>query len=112
MSVYIYGADIPRPEYPRPQFERKHWICLNGEWTYQFDFGRSGLEQGLQHSKGFDGKIVVPFCPESPLSGIGHKDFINALWYHRTISIPQSWDGSPVILYYTSEVWIINLKFS
>lgn len=111
MSVYIYGADIPRPEYPRPQFERKHWICLNGEWTYQFDFGRSGLEQGFQHSRGFNGKIVVPFCPESPLSGIGHKDFINALWYHRTISIPQSWDGSHIILHfggvdYKSQIFI------
>lgn len=34
---------IPRPEYPRPQFERKDWINLNGQWTFCFDFGKSGL---------------------------------------------------------------------
>lgn len=36
-------SQIPRPEYPRPQFERTDWINLNGEWTYTFDFGASGL---------------------------------------------------------------------
>lgn len=29
--------DIPRPEYPRPQFERTTWVNLNGTWTYEFD---------------------------------------------------------------------------
>ena len=74
---------IPRPEYPRPQFERLDWINLNGEWTYEFDFGLSGRERGLQKSTGFDGKINVPFCPESKLSGVEHKDFILAMFYHR-----------------------------
>ena len=36
------AADVPRPEYPRPQFERAEWLNLNGTWTYAFDFGRSG----------------------------------------------------------------------
>ena len=40
-------SQIPRPEYPRPQFERTDWINLNGEWTYTFDFGASGLERAL-----------------------------------------------------------------
>lgn len=100
LSVCCYGGDIPRPEYPRPQFERPDWICLNGQWTYRFDFGKSGLENNFQDSRGFDGRITVPFCPESPLSGIGHKDFINAMWYQRTISIPVSWDGRRVILHF------------
>ena len=47
-------SQIPRPEYPRPQFERTDWINLNGEWTYTFDFGASGLERGYVGSKGFD----------------------------------------------------------
>ena len=51
---------IPRPEYSRPQFERLDWINLNGEWTYEFDFGLSGRERGLQKSTGFDGQINVP----------------------------------------------------
>lgn len=44
-------SQIPRPEYPRPQFERTDWINLNGEWTYTFDFGASGLERGYAGSK-------------------------------------------------------------
>lgn len=91
-------ADIPRPEYPRPQFERDSWVNLNGEWTYQFDFGKSGKEKGLEKTNGFTEKITVPFCPESPLSGVGHTDFINALWYHRDFSIPEEWNGKKILL--------------
>lgn len=92
------NADIPRNEYPRPQLERSEWKNLNGEWSYTFDFGKSGKDRGLQNSKGFDEKITVPFCPESKLSGVEHKDFIPAMWYHRKISVPQSWTGRDIML--------------
>ena len=72
--IPIFGQSIPRPEYPRPQFERKDWINLNGDWTYQFDFGKSGTENGFTNSKGFSNKIIVPFCPESKLSGVEYID--------------------------------------
>ena len=91
-------AAIPRPEYPRPQFERSEWINLNGTWTYEFDFSKSGLERSLFNSTGFASNIIVPFCPESPLSGVDHKDFINAMWYHRSINVPQNWDGKRIML--------------
>ena len=78
-------------EYPRPQFERTAWVNLNGEWDYTFDFANSGMEQEYHKATSFSGKITVPFCPESSLSGVGHKDFINHIWYHREISIPQDW---------------------
>jgi beta-galactosidase/beta-glucuronidase len=93
-------AQTPRPEYPRPQFERAVWQNLNGTWTYTFDFGRSGAEQGFQNSKGFDGKITVPFCPESKLSGVGHTDFINSIWYQRALSIPAEWKGKDILLHF------------
>lgn len=104
-------SQVPRPEYPRPQFERTDWINLNGEWTYTFDFGASGLERGYAGSKGFDGKIIVPFAPESKLSGVGHTDFIARIWYQRTIHIPAGWAQRNVMLnfgavYYTSEVYV------
>ncbi len=67
---------LPRPEYPRPQFERTEWLNLNGPWTFCYDAGGSGMERGLAESKGFDQQIIVPFCPESTLSGVGHTDFI------------------------------------
>ncbi len=93
---------IPRPEHPRPQFKRDTWINLNGEWSFDFDFGGSGRDKGreLFLSKGFDKKITVPFCPESPLSGVGYKDFISDMWYHRKVAIPAAWDGMRVILHF------------
>ena len=91
---------VPRAEYPRPQFQRAEWQCLNGQWTYQFDFGQSGAEQRLSESRGFADEITVPFCPESPLSGVGRKDFIPAMWYHRTLQVPASWQGRRVLLHF------------
>lgn len=110
ISLQMLG-NVPRPEYPRPQFERKDWQSLNGEWSFAFDFSQSGMEKKYPASQGFDSKITVPFAPESDLSGIGHKDFINDVWYQRDIAIPSDWEGKRVKLnfgavYYESEVFI------
>ena len=110
-SGAVKGASLPRAEYPRPQFERADWQNLNGRWTYIFDFSDTGFQRGYQASTGFDGSITVPFAPESELSGVGYKDYISNIWYHRTISIPQEWTGKNIRLnfgavYYTSEVYI------
>lgn len=92
------NAQTPRPEYPRPQFERSEWVNLNGTWSYSFDFGRTGAQKGWSKATSFDGKITVPFCPESSLSGVKHTDFINSIWYQRTLNIPAAWDGKQVML--------------
>ncbi|MFW6161604.1 MAG: glycoside hydrolase family 2 protein [Planctomycetota bacterium] len=102
---------IPRPEHPKPQFKRDAWANLNGRWSFALDPGRSGLAQGWQRNQGFDREIVVPFCPESALSGVGHTDFIEALWYHRVIEVPEAWAGREVLLHfgavdYESEVFV------
>ncbi len=91
---------IPRPEYPRPQFVREPWLNLNGTWTYAFDPGKSGMQRGFAHSEGFDDEIVVPFCPESRLSGVHHVDFIEMMWYHRAIEVPPDWDGKRILLHF------------
>ena len=31
-GIQTNAGEIPRKEYPRPQFERKTWLNLNGEW--------------------------------------------------------------------------------
>ena len=103
--------DIPRPEYPRPQFERSEWINLNGQWTYEFDFSNSGKSRRLTRAKQFSNTITVPFCPESKLSGVNYTDFINQMWYQRSISIPSGWEGKKIILHfgavdYYTEVFI------
>lgn len=96
----LTAVALPRAEYPRPQFERQDWQNLNGEWTYEFDFGKSGMNRKLYDSKGFADKITVPFCPESVLSGVQHTDFIPAMWYHRQIQIPASWQGKRTLLHF------------
>jgi len=102
---------LPRPEYPRPQLERSAWVNLNGPWTFTFDPGKSGMERDFSRSTGFDSTIIVPFCPESSLSGVAHTDFIEMMWYHRKLAIPADWAGRRVILHfgavdYESEVFI------
>ncbi len=105
---------IPRPEYPRPQFVRKDWLCLNGEWQFEMDNADSGLERGLRDRE-LKGKIVVPFCPESKLSGVENVDFMNAVWYRREAVIPKEWTGRKVLLHfgavdYEAFVWVNGVE--
>jgi beta-galactosidase/beta-glucuronidase len=78
------------------------------------DPGDSGLERGLRERELRD-RILVPFCPESSLSGIGHTDFMNAVWYRRTVSIPAAWAGRGVLLHfqavdYDATVWVNGVE--
>jgi beta-galactosidase/beta-glucuronidase len=102
--------DIPRGEYPRPQFVRDRWLCLNGAWQFEIDQGDSGLERGLK-DRDLSSHIIVPFCPESRLSGIDNRDFLNAVWYRRRVKIPAEWAGQRVLLHfqavdYDATVWV------
>lgn len=77
-----------RMEHPNPQFERESWMNLNGIWRFAFDFGKTGIERNMfqrnhETEKLYDKSINVPFCPESKLSGVEYKDFMNAVWYQR-----------------------------
>ena len=90
---------IPRPEYPRPQFVRDSWVNLNGAWDFAIDYGDSGAARGMyQENATFPLTIQVPFCPESSLSGIEHKDFMAAVWYRRVITLTESQCAGRVFL--------------
>ena len=109
-TVAAFAAQ-PRAEYPRPQFERSEWVNLNGEWTYEFDLANTGFERRLFENKGFADKIIVPFSPESKLSGVEYKDIITGIWYHRTIQAPATWSDKKIMLhfgavYYEAEVYV------
>lgn len=102
-------SNIPRPEYPRPQFARADWLNLNGTWQFEFDPEDKGLENGLRE-RPLTGTILVPFTPESTLSGIGDVDFHDAVWYRREVQIPAEWAGRKVLLHfqavdYDTTVW-------
>ena len=66
-------------DYPRPNFRRPRWISLDGEW----EFGAGAVET-------FDRKIVVPFCPQSSLSGIGDPSPGDVVWYRRRFDAPET----------------------
>lgn len=80
---------IPRPEYPRPSFVRKEWTNLNGEWEFYIDNSNSGADRKIDLNDKFDDKIIVPFCPESELSGVHNLDFMDCVWYAKNIKITQ-----------------------
>ena len=103
-------STTPRHEYPRPQFQREEWLCLNGEWQFEIDQGDSGLERGLLERL-LERRITVPFCPEAPLSGVGEEDFLGAVWYRRDATVPGGWAGREVVLRfqavdYDATVWV------
>ena len=106
-------VSVPRPEYPRPQMVRKEWLSLNGKWKFDIDYSLSGEEKGYwrKETKNFLREILVPFCPESKLSGIGEKDFMPCVWYRRSFVLPKEWREKRVLLHfgavdYAATVWV------
>ena len=91
---------IPRNEYPRPQLVRKDWLNLNGEWDFEIDNSKCGMEKEFFKKDTLENKITVPFCPESELSGINNKDFMNCVWYRRELDIPQEWNSKKILLHF------------
>lgn len=105
---------LPKPEHPRPQLVRDNWMNLNGIWGFEIDAGDSGLERGLARRE-LTSEILVPFAPESVLSGIEHVDFMEAVWHRRTVTIPQEWAGQNVLLHFgavdhDATVWVNGLE--
>jgi beta-galactosidase/beta-glucuronidase len=98
----IAKADVPRPEHPRPDAFRANWLSLNGEWQFEIDREGNGEARGLISGKDLDSKIVVPFCPESKLSGLGlgNKEYFKNVWYRRTFEVPASMNGKRVLLHF------------
>ena len=92
-------SNIPRCEHPRPDRLRENWLNLNGVWDFEIDNAKVGLEKKFYKRDSLTQKINVPFSPETVLSGIGHTDFMNAVWYRRNIEIPAEWAGKRVILH-------------
>ncbi len=105
---------LPRPEYPRPQFVRAEWLNLNGEWGFEIDQADSGLERGVRDRE-LAQRIVVPFAPETKLSGIENVDFLEAVWYRTTVTIPAEWEGKDAVLHFQAvdhdaTVWVNGVE--
>lgn len=90
-----------RTEHPKPQFMREKWLNLNGKWDFEIDCAVSGEARKLfKAEKEFSRKIEVPFCPESKLSGVEYTDFMNAVWYKRTVELNKEQLEGRVILHF------------
>lgn len=95
----ITADKTPWAEYPRPQLVRKEWQNLNGLWDYAI------RPKGEKKPEKWDGKILVPFCAESALGGVGkHPTEKDELWYRRDIDA-SSWNGKRVILHFEAVDW-------
>lgn len=89
----------PRNEYPRPQFVRENWMCLNGAWDFSFD------------TDCFDRTIMVPFAYQTRLSGLHCREAHNTVWYRTTFTLPAAMQGKNILLHfgavdYTCTVWV------
>lgn len=80
--------DIPRGEFPRPDFRRENWLSLNGPWDFSIG------------EKTYDRRITVPFACETELSGIGERGFHDGVFYRRTVSLPQQMQGQRLLLHF------------
>jgi len=92
----------PLNVYPRPQLQRSEWQNLNGLWQYAIL--PASDDKAIPAS--FQGNILVPFCAESALSGVGKrvgKD--NLLWYQRDITVPAKRKGKRVLLHFGAVDW-------
>jgi hypothetical protein len=93
------------PEYPRPQLVRKNWQNLNGLWDYAITTQQAGRPEN------WDGTILVPFCPESALSGVGKSvGSSKALWYRKTFTVPAEWKGKRLLLHFGAVDWATTVE--
>ena len=111
MGAYADQTDIPKNEYPRPQFRRKNWMNLNGKWEFGFDDKDVGKKEKWYLSHPFPGQITVPFAYQTEMSGIHDTGFHDVVWYRRSIDGRALEQGKRFILHfgacdYKTEVWV------
>ncbi len=83
-------GEIPLSDYPRPLLERDSYLCLNGKWNFQVVRKNAYI---------YSGEILVPFCPESKISGVSKifkkgSQFV----YSRRFTLPENFVRDRVIL--------------
>ena len=96
ISKYTKSVDRKNPlnEYPTPQFRRESFYCLNGEWGFAVDDNPNAPVAFMQG-------IIVPFAPETPLSGQEIKiEKGQYLHYRKVFSLPEGFKKDRVLLHF------------
>lgn len=96
-------GEIPLSDYPRPQLKRDSYFCLNGEW-----------EMALTGKGGFTRKILVPFAPQSLLSGYGHFPVPPVFSCRRKFTLPAGFVKDRTLLHFgaVDQVAVVYLNGS
>lgn len=103
---------IPRPEHPRPDWERSSFYNLNGTWRFAFDDDNQGLKlRWEQPGHKLERDILVPFAYQSEQSGIRGDEIHPIIWYRRAFTLPEDMAGKRVWLRFgavdfKSTVWV------
>lgn len=87
------GPGNALPEYPRPQLRRAQWRTLNGLWDYG-----PGNESGTPDGSTLDERILVPYPPESALSGVQRHD--DVMVYRKRFTVPKAWQGKRLLVHF------------
>jgi len=110
-SIIEELGPTPRPEHPRPDLYRPLWHNLNGVWEFANDPTDAGQSQNWKDTPRLEGQIIVPFCPESQLSGVYDEGVHRLCWYARSFDVPENLRGRRLRLHfgavdYRADVWL------
>lgn len=102
---------VPRPEHPRPDFQRELWMNLNGTWQFAFDDENRGETDRWYDGRILPDHIVVPFCYQSRMSGINDQTYHENVWYRREFDLPEAFEGKRLLLHfgavdYECRIWL------
>ncbi|MCC2628755.1 MAG: Beta-galactosidase [Thermomicrobiales bacterium] len=94
--------------HPRPQLQRPNWESLDGRWDFALD---PDGDWSLPGEVIWDRSIIVPFAPETPLSGVAVDGFFRSCWYRRTVEIAPAQGRERIFLMFgavdhSARVWI------
>ena len=86
-------SGTPWERYPRPQMRRESYVNLNGRWEF-------AVSATPELPTNYPDTILVPFCPESLLSGL-HRDIApgSYLFYRRSLTLPRNFRSGRVLLH-------------
>ncbi|MBR3737612.1 MAG: glycoside hydrolase family 2 [Eubacterium sp.] len=95
MLLTAWGKNIgkvPLSEYPRPQFKRESYLTLNGKWLLSFSENKNIPDD-------FEYEILVPFSPETPLSGVGRTlENGEYLIYQKSFNMEENFNRGRIFL--------------